>query len=138
LDDERFLGPGWSATERSSDFSFRWATGAESIVVAPLKDVDDYRIELRCGPFSYPGAPAQLIAVFANGRPAGLVTLDKGFAEYAVDVPASRMKANLNQFVFRYDRVRSPADVGLSNDPRPLAMQCDRLRFTRLLTYHGG
>jgi hypothetical protein len=138
-EDQMFLGPGWSGAEAAPDFSFRWAVGRESIVIAPLKEVDNYRLELRCGPFAYPGSPSpQEVEVLTNGRPAGRISMDKGLSHYAVEVPAALLRPNLNQFLFRYHYVMSPAAVGLSKDERELAMQCDWLRLTRLLTYDAA
>jgi hypothetical protein len=132
--DERFLGPGWSGPERAPGFSFRWATGPQSVVVVPLKEADNYQLELRCAPFTYAGAPSpQIVEVLANGRSVGHLVLDKGAFPYKIEIPARLLQPNLNQIRLRYQYSASPATVGLSNDSRPLAIQCDALQFTRLL-----
>ena len=133
-DDVRFLGPGWLSREQGPGFSFRWATGDESVVVAPLMASDDYRLELQCGPFAYPEMPApQAVEVFWNGHEAGTIALDRGLSNYTLQVPEAFVTPKLNQIRFRYRESTSPAAVGLSADARQLSMQCDWIRLTRLL-----
>jgi hypothetical protein len=133
-DDERFLGGGWAARERAPGGSFRWATGHESVVVAPLKeDADDYRIELKCAPFRYPGAAtAQAVTVLVNGREVGRLVLGDAPATYSVDVPSAALDAGLNQVRLRHAYAMSPAETGMSADRRVLSVQYDSIRLTRV------
>ena len=134
-EDERFLGGGWATRERAGAASFRWATGLESIVVAPLKvRVDDYRIELRCAPFRYPGATGpQTVTVLVNDREVGRLALADAQAAYTVEVPAVALRAGLNQVRLRHGYAVSPAQAGLSTDNRALAVQYDAIRLSRVL-----
>ena len=137
-DDERFLGGGWAGRERAGAWSFRWATGLESILVVPLKvNVDNYRIELKCAPFRYPGVSGpQTVGVLVNGREVGSLTLGDALAAYAVEVPAAALNAGLNQIRLRHAYATSPAEAGLSKDRRALSAQYDSIRLSRILT--GG
>jgi hypothetical protein len=134
-DDERFLGGGWAQRERAGGWSFRWATGLESVLVAPLKvNVDNYRIELKCAPFRYPGVQEpQTVAVFVNDREVGRLALGDGMAAYTVEVPASALYAGLNQVRLRHGYAVSPAQAGLSTDGRPLSAQYDIIRLSRVV-----
>jgi hypothetical protein len=134
-DDEGFLGPGWSVRERAPGFSFRWAIGSQSVVVVPLKEAtDNYQLVLQCAPFTYPGAPApQVVEVMVNGQSTGRLTLDRGAFPYTIEIPARLLQPNLNQIRFHYSYATAPSAAGLSDDPRPLAIQCDSLQFTRLV-----
>jgi hypothetical protein len=134
-DDERFLGPGWSVREHAPGFSFRWAVGTQSVLVVPLKEAtDNYRLVLRCAPFTYAGAPApQIVEVMVNGQSTGRLTLDRGAFPYTIEIPARLLQPNLNQIRFRYSYATAPSAAGLSDDPRLLAIQCDSLQFTRVV-----
>ena len=39
---------------------------------------DDYRVEIQCGPFGYPGAPQQTVEVVVNGQPRRCVRDESG------------------------------------------------------------
>jgi hypothetical protein len=130
--DERFLGSGWSGREQGPRFSFRWAEGLESVVVVPLMSAADYDLELWCAPFQYPGAPPQAIDVQVNGRPLVQLTLSGGMQSYRVAVPAALLRHNLNLVRFAYRYAASPRSVGMSDDPRRLAVQFSQLQLRRL------
>jgi len=131
-DDVRFLGHGWSERERSSEMSFRWANAPEAVVVVPLKESDDYRLDIRAVPFDHPGEQ-QTLQVIVNGIALDTVGMRGYVDSYAMDIPASAIRPNLNQFRFRFGYAVSPAVLGLSNDSRTLAVLFDEIRLTRLL-----
>ena len=131
--DERFLGEGWFGRERDPRFTFRWSAEDESVVVVPLKESDDYRLEIQCAPFAYPGALPQTIELVVNGTVLDTITVEPGLHLYAREIPARLIRPNLNQFRFRYGYATSPASQGLSADPRRLGVQVAMVRLTRLL-----
>ncbi|HJN46686.1 MAG TPA: hypothetical protein QF572_21185 [Vicinamibacterales bacterium] len=131
--DERFLGDGWFLREQAPEFSFRWSAGDESVVVVPLKESDDYRLEIQCAPFAYPGASPQTIELTVNGTVLDTITVEPGLNIYAREIPARHIRPNLNQFRFRYGYATSPDSVGLSADSRRLGVQVAMVRLTRLL-----
>ena len=131
--DERYLGRGWAARERNPDMTFRWASAREAIVVVPVKESDDYRLELRAAPFTYPDAPPQAVNLFVNGSLAGRLEIGPGMAWHTFEIPAALIGPNLNQFAFRFAHAASPASVRISDDTRPLAVVFDTIRLTRLL-----
>jgi hypothetical protein len=131
-EDETFLGSGWSEPERNAEFSFRWTSGAESVVVVPLNASGDYRLDLRCAPFAYTGALDQRVTVAVNGTTIAQLSMHAAMDSYGVEVPARVIRADRNQIRFQYRYAVSPADVGVSTDSRLLAMMCDRITLTRL------
>jgi len=97
----------------------------------PLVEPDDYALDLRCAPFTVPGAPEQTVDVTVNGKPVASLRLPPGLTEQHVVIPASVLRANLNRLAFRYGYVRSPTSVGLGEDSRELGVQCDWIKLTR-------
>jgi hypothetical protein len=138
-DDELFLGTGWSDRERAPGFSFRWATGLQSTVLVSLKTADDYQLELQCGPFAYAGASTlQTVEVSVNDTGVGQIVMDKGMSLYQIQLPVRVLHIDLNELRFRYRYAVAPASIGISRDPRPLAIQCHALRLTRLFAHGLG
>ena len=127
--DGQFLTTGWSERERERGMSFRWAVTAESRLVVPVRRRADHLLEFRAQPFTYPGAPAQSVSISVNGEVVAEYELEAGMTEYRVEVPSQYVGRNLNEIRFQYGYARSPLEVGVSADPRPLAVRFDYLRF---------
>lgn len=131
--DERFLGDGWFLREQAPEYSFRWSADDESVIVVPLKESDDYRLEIQCAPFAYPDAPPQTLELMVNGTVLDTIAVEPGLKIYAREIPARYIRPNLNQFRFRYGYATSPAALGMSADSRRLGVQVAMVRLTRLL-----
>jgi|TARA_B100000959_G_C14674629_1_gene497985 hypothetical protein len=101
----------------------------------PLKESDDYRLEIQCAPFAYPDAPPQTLELTVNGAVLDTITLEPGLKIYALEISAQHIRPNLNQFRFRYGYATSPASLGMSADSRRLGVQVAMVRLTRLLRY---
>ena len=129
--DTRFLFGGWWDAERSDGFTFRWAKGAESSLLVPLKESVDYRLHVRCAPFGYPGSDDQVMQVHVNGVPVDTVVLREGFHDYEVVLPQRVIRAGVNDLRFSYRYAKSPREVGLSPDARVLAVRFDTIAFMR-------
>jgi hypothetical protein len=139
---ERFLGRGWSAPESGPGGPYRWATGPESVLVAPLKAPDvaspgqpleqaDYVVRFRCQPFVFPGAPQQSVELWVNGRLAGRQLLADELRDYQIDVPRRLLHRNLNELSFHYAYWQAPAEIGGGDDRRPLAVRFERIELLR-------
>ena len=131
--DETLLGHGWSDRERHDATTFRWSSGPVSTVIVPLRAGDRYRIEIACAPFTFSGAPSQVLTIEVNRQSIAAVTLQPGLQTYVIDVPRGVFHPNLNLIQFRYAYVKSPADVGMSADPRPLAVSFDNVKLRRMM-----
>jgi hypothetical protein len=132
--DERFIGHGWAGRESDPHSSFRWANRETSTLLVPLTtDVDDYQLDLEWAPFEAPGLPVQVVGIEVNDRPLPAVALRPGLQTDSVRIPRSLLRRNLNQLRFRYTYVRSPRDLQVSDDSRPLAVRFATIRLTRLL-----
>ena len=140
--DGRFLASGWSAREEAGELSFRWAVTSESNIIVPLKapvvllpdssqQQVDYLLRFRARPFRFPDAPTQSVEILVNGESVSTQNLSPGWAEYDVQIPGRFLRRYLNEVSFRYGYARSPAELGLSGDPRPLAVLFDYVHLLR-------
>ena len=129
--DARFLVRGWSAAERSRGFTFRWAEGTESSLLAPLKERVDYRLRFRCAPISYPGAVDQVMQIRLNDVLVETLVLPAGWREYEVVLPRRVILAGINHLRFSYRYAMSPRNMGLSADARSLAVRFDTIALVR-------
>ena len=131
--DDRFLVRGFSEPEQGSQFSFRWSLGDEAYLVALLREAVDYVLELRVAPFSPRDIETdpQLIDVWINDTMVESLPLNRGIREYQIDVPGEAIRRGFNEVRFRYGWVASPRSLGLSDDPRELAVRFDTISLIR-------
>ena len=114
--------------------NFRWSSGPVSTVIVPLRAGDRYRIEIACAPFTFPGAPVQILTVEINRGVVTTLPLRPGLQKYTIDVPRGILHPNLNLIQFRYAYVKTPAETGPSTDSRPLAVMFDNVKLRRMMT----
>ncbi len=129
--DDKFLGHGWAEPEGDPELSFRWSVGAESTLLAPLKESDRYAIEIRARAFSFDGAPAQIIEVWINGEMAGRLPIGRELDWHRLIIDRDFIKSGLNGIRLRYRYAESPSSLGISDDSRLLAVQFDQLNLIR-------
>jgi len=127
--DDMFLGHGWLVPERVDALTYRWASGKAATLVVPLRAPAHYVIEFDCRAFEYPGSPRQTIDVIVNHQSVARVALRPEMSRYAVEIPAGFWRTNLNQIQFAFGYSKAPSDVGLSADPRSLAVLFDSLQL---------
>lgn len=128
--DDEFLLDGWSDRERDGERTFRWAVTKRARLIVPMRGGNQV-FRLRLAPFVFPGATVQYVDVLVNGQKVGSIEALPGMRDY--DVPFSRETFFDPVAVeLRFAWARSPWEVGLSNDRRPLSVQVDNLRFTRI------
>lgn len=129
--DDRFLVRGFSGRESANGLDYRWSNGPESSFVVRLKEGVDYRLELRVAPFPHPEQERQVIEVWVNDEAAGRLALDAAMGNHVLALPSTMMRSGYNEVVLRYRWTASPRSLGLSEDPRRLAVQFDRLALIR-------
>lgn len=140
--DDRFLGNGWSTPEQSQDRSWRWAVGSESILIVPLKspiyvppgrvqEQADYLMRIRAASLGFAGAPQQTLEVWVNGELAGRQIVRPEVRDFEVFIDSELVLRNLNEIRLRYAWSRSPADLGMSDDARQLAVRFERIELLR-------
>lgn len=126
VDARSHLAAGWYYDERNraSGETFVWSRGASSEVDFHLGWRRDLRLDFRCRPFQFPGAPPQTLSFELNGHSLGdgleLQPLSK---TYSIVLPATAQIFGRNRLVVRYGRVDSPsAVIAGSTDERKIAV----------------
>jgi hypothetical protein len=141
--DERFLAGGWAGPEGAEGSTFRWAVTEESNIILPLRAPltinrespdprADFILGLRVRPFLYPGAPTQSVEILVNGEPVKTLNLVPDLVEYEVRIPAQFWRRYMNDISFKYGYARAPAELGLSDDTRQLAVMFETISLRRL------
>jgi choline-sulfatase len=125
-----FLRKGWSQDEVAGERTFVWSDGPESEIAFFLAAPRDVPLVLGGEPYPATGGPAQEIALFLNGKPAGQTVVAPG-GEIRVVLPGRDLRQGANRLVLRYAWTRSPWEetAGKSPDRRRLAVAWDLLRF---------
>jgi len=123
-DELRYLRGGWSLTEAApGELAFSWAEGKRSRLSLPLDQRRPLKMILVCKPFSFPGAPGQILSTFVNSRRLPPLLLQPGYRKYSMEVPADMLTVGANQIEFGYSYASKPKDVLKgSGDERDLAV----------------
>ncbi len=129
-DDEWLIEGAWHAVEREGPVTFRWAASPATVLIS-LDHAEPLTVQIRLRAFNYAGATPQTIALTVNGLTFGPVPVPDRWEtlEFATGIDAWRGRVNRVRFDFA--RVRTPAEVGLSGDTRPLAAAVDYIRVQR-------
>jgi hypothetical protein len=126
-DDGTWLGAGWYGPEKVAEGTFRWA-GARASLDLALDYAAPLHVTVRAMPYSYPGAPLQVMTIEINGVPRDSVTLAPEWTTTEIDVPADAWRRGVNGVVLVFSRATRPVDVTASQDARTLAAAIDWLR----------
>jgi hypothetical protein len=121
--DDRFLAGGWAGRESNGTRSFRWGLGESSLVLAPLKQPDRYRLRFEAEPFGRRERQRQTLTVEINGTTLDQITMRPGMRTYELPVSADMLRAGVNELRFRYGYAISPRQLDGSRDERPLAVR---------------
>ncbi len=107
-----YRGPGWSDDEEIAAATANWAVDQGACIFVPLREMADHTMTLRAVPFSYPGSAVQTVRLEVNGQEVPpLLTLEDGWREYEISVPATVLKPGINQVCLSFAYLASPRDV---------------------------
>lgn len=130
--DADFLTYGWSTPESQADFTYRWTIGSAAGVAIPIARRADYLVEFRAQPYRPDSAAApSTMAIVMNGRFVERLTLMPDLSDYRVLIPIEMFRPNLNHLRFEFSSATSPKSIGVSDDPRELAVRFVTLTITR-------
>lgn len=117
-----FLGGGWYGSEGTGGDVSRW-TGPEPVSAMLMASASvDHHLMMRMMPFDYRGAAPQVAAISLNAAPIARIALDRGWKDYAFEVPRARWRDGVNFLTVAFSRANAPASLDpASPDPRPLA-----------------
>jgi len=129
---EFVLLTGWSGDERWGATTVQWSSDRESSIYLYLNERADRVLEMRVLPLAYEGSPRQTVAVYVNGALHERLTLERGWTQYELKLPANLFRTGLNEVTFKYGYAVSPALVIPGNaDTRTLAVMFDYLALRR-------
>ena len=128
-DDGWVLEGGWHAAEREGAVTFRWAYSPATVLI-PLDHAAALTFQVRLHAFVYPGWTQQAVTLFVNDRPFGPAPVGGGWQNLDFVTESSAWHAGVNRLRMEFETTRSPAEVGLSGDPRQLAAAVDYIRFS--------
>lgn len=108
-----YRGEGWDAAEQDTPYELEsnWATDNESILFAPLRQVDStaaYAVSIFAHPFAYPGGPEQTVELIANGRTVGRQLLTPEWQEIEWHVPPGVLQDGLNRLELHWGYAIAP------------------------------
>lgn len=124
-------GFSWDESRRDGS-TFAWSIGPSSTVRFWLAEARPIAVVLRGHPFSYAGAPDQVIRASINGSEIDRVRMRRRIDEYRVEVPELALRAGDNRLELRYGYSRRVRDVYDSLDRRELAVAWDEVRLEGL------
>jgi 4-amino-4-deoxy-L-arabinose transferase-like glycosyltransferase len=127
-----YLREGWSHDERwpaATPFDFVWGVGRRSEVYVGVDEIAEYKLAVRCQPFTYEGSPPQTLTAWVNDTAVGTVTLTEGWQISTFSVPVEVIRQVAPGFFrvrFTYQYAARPSDVlPQSQDGRRLAVAFD-------------
>jgi len=128
-----FLGSGWYYDERNKTKSeaFVWSRGGSSEFGFHIGWRRDIRLDFKCRPFQFPGAPPQTLTFEFNGQAIGHeLALQPSSNRYSIDLPATAQILGRNRLLVGYGRVDAPSTViAGSTDERELAVAWSEVAF---------
>lgn len=124
----KHLSSGWFIDEEADGETFVWSEGQSSTLEFFLARPRPLSISFRCAWFG-PGEHQEM-TVYLNGQHVALVTLQPGWQDYRLSLPANGLQAGSNRLQFDYAHTWVPAESDPeSPDRRELAVLWDQLRF---------
>lgn len=129
-DAEHFLRWGFYDVERGGDEpASRWSRFGSSALSVRLHPERSYQLAFEACPFE--GALPQAISVTVNGQALPEIEMVPGWQRHTLGLPPGSVGA-LNDVILRYRQVVIPAQSGISDDPRALAVRFRSICFEEL------
>jgi hypothetical protein len=127
-DDGWLLEDGWHGPEHDGAITFRWAAAPAAILI-PLDHAAPLTVQVRLHAFTYPGWTTQTLALAVNGRTFGPVPVPETWETLEFETGADAWRSGVNRLQLDFAGARTPAEVGLGGDTRPLAAAVDYVRI---------
>jgi hypothetical protein len=129
-DDSWLLEEGWHTDERDGPLTFRWAASPATVLI-PLDHAAPLTVQVRVQAFTYPGATEQTLTLVVNGHAFGPVRVPERWQTLEFATGTDAWREGVNRLRLEFGRVRTPAQVGLSTDARPIAAAVDYVRVQK-------
>ncbi len=106
-----YRGDGWAGDENFEGAGVNWAIAPTAEIFVPYRGAGDRALKMHLKPFSYPGAPQQVMTVRVNGQPAGELPLSPDWQVLETTLPAELFSPGLNRIQLNFARTAVPRDV---------------------------
>ncbi len=126
--DAWLIGEGWHGVEHEGDITFRWAN-TPAMLLMPLERAAPLRVQIRAHAFTYPGSAGQTLTLVVNGHAFGPSVLGGKWETLEFATGADTWRGGVNRMELRFEYARTPIEVGLGTDPRPLGGAVDYIRI---------
>jgi arylsulfatase A-like enzyme len=94
---------GWGNAETKPDgTTYVWAVAQRSELDLLVADTSASRVRFRAWPFTWDGAPDQIVTVSVNGSTIGSTHLEPGPHDYSLRVPRGALLAGVNRLAFDF------------------------------------
>lgn len=120
---------GWSKDEKTDDYSFVWAADKEASLLLPLRKEKNFLVILKASPFLSQTKEPQNVKIFLNGTPIHLLTMNKGWHEYAFSLPNSEIIDGNNELSLQFHYLHTAETANGPRDSRKLAASFQWLEF---------
>jgi hypothetical protein len=127
VDGRRLLRQGFAPMEDDGARRFSWIESTHGILLLPRSAASDADIVVTGQPFVPPGAAPQAVSAILNDVSLGTQQAAGGWQTIRFAAPASAWRIGANQLELQFPPPASPKELGLSDDPRHLAMAIQRI-----------
>jgi hypothetical protein len=125
--ERNLLRQGFSGLEDDGARRFSWIDATHAVLLLPRSSASAADLVVTAEPFVPSGAPPQALTAVLNGISLGTVQAASGWQTLRFQAPASAWRIGANQLELYFPPTRSPKELGLSDDPRHLAMAIERI-----------
>ncbi len=111
-----YRAEGWDGAETDTIYGQPaiWATGTESCLLIPLRQVQDqatYTLTVDLHPFAYPNGPTQVATAVVNGQTLDPLELADGWQTRSWSVPGAALRNTVNRVCLRWAYAAVPRQV---------------------------
>lgn len=122
---EKYLISGWYLPENT----YRWSKGKESCIKIPVKNISGkMKINFSAYPLVYGKLKKQRVKFIVNNTFVKDLSIDKQ-GDYSVEIRNIVIKNNILEIKMKYSDASAPADLGLNNDKRLLAVAISNMKI---------
>lgn len=134
---EQYQGGGWSGPEDG----FTWTDGFSATLALPVSESEfDIELTVYSSPFLREDKHnLQRVFVFANGQKVDeWIFTERGSQEKKAYIPNDLLDGQMLYITFELPDAASPAELGISEDPRKLSMAVSSVVLSEVIPYKYG
>jgi len=126
-DQRRLLRQGFSRLENDGGRPYRWIVSTRAMLALPRSSASAADLVVTAQPFAPKATGPLVLTALLNGVSLGTVRADGGWQALRFPTPASAWRIGANELLLDFPPIRSPKELGLSEDPRHLVMAVQRI-----------